>query len=168
MIKIHKVADDRRDYLHLLLLADEQLDMVERYLGRGDMWVLEDGGRVVGECLVTDEGDGVAEVKSLAVDPAFQGQGFGRALLDTVAAHYAGDFNVLQVGTGDGPRTVPFYEHCGFSRHHVVEGFFAQNYDHPIVEGDVPLRDMVYLRRELKRGVCNCERSGGDAKRSQR
>ena len=39
-MEIRKVVGDRRRYLPLLLLADEQLDMVERYLERGDMWVL--------------------------------------------------------------------------------------------------------------------------------
>ena len=37
------------------LLADEQEDMIDRYLERGDMFVLEDGG-VLGECVVTREG----------------------------------------------------------------------------------------------------------------
>ena len=37
-MEIRKVVGDRRRYLPLLLLADEQLDMVERYLERGDMW----------------------------------------------------------------------------------------------------------------------------------
>lgn len=58
-------------------------------------------------------------------------------------------FSVLQVGTGDSPLTVPFYETCGFTRSHVVEGFFTEHYDRPIIEGGVQLVDMVYLRRGL-------------------
>lgn len=149
MIEIRKVTGDRRRYLPLLLLADEQLDMVERYLDRGELWALDDGSGVVAVCLVTDEGEGVAEVKSLAVDPACQGRGYGRALLDFAATRYAGEFVALQVGTGDSPLTVPFYERCGFVRHHVAKGFFADNYDHPIWEGGVLLQDMVYLRKAL-------------------
>lgn len=34
-------------------------------------------------------------------------------------------------------------------RSHVVEGFFTENYDHPIFEGGVRLVDMVYLRKHL-------------------
>ena len=148
-MEICKVEGDRRLYLPLLLLADEQPEMVERYIERGEMWVLHDESGVMGEVLVTDEGEGVAEVKSLAVDPACQGRGHGRALLDYVAGHYADTFTELQVGTGDSPLTVPFYERCGFVQHHVVPDFFTDNYDHPIFEAGVQLRDMVYLRRTL-------------------
>lgn len=148
-MEIRRVEGDRRRYLPLLLLADEQPEMVERYINQGEMWVLDDGSGVVAEVLVTDEGEGVAEVKSLAVDPACQGRGYGRALLGFVAAHYAGMFAELQVGTGDSPLTVPFYERCGFVRHHVVEDFFTDNYDHLIWEAGVQLKDMVYLRKPL-------------------
>lgn len=160
-MKIRKVVGDRRRYLQLLLLADEQLDMVECYLDRGDMWVLveADGaddaegvggaGEALAECLVTDEGAGVLELKSLAVAPDWQGQGLGRALIEHVAHIYAGRFHTLEVGTGDSPLTVPFYERCGFIRSRVVPDFFTNNYDHPIYEAGVLLRDMVYLKRPL-------------------
>ena len=55
----------------------------------------------------------------------------------------------LQVGTGDSPLTIPFYEKCGFVRSHSVKNFFADNYDHPIYEGGVQLKDMIYLRKQL-------------------
>lgn len=148
-MEIRLVEGDRRRYLDLLLLADEQLDMVERYLDRGDMWVLDDVG-VKAECLVTDEGDGVLEIKNIAVCPACQGQGYGRALVEHVAGAYRDRFRTLTAGTGDSSLTVPFYERCGFTRSHVVEGFFTEHYDHPIVEAGVQLVDMVYLSRPLR------------------
>ena len=60
-----------------------------------------------------------------------------------------GKYKILQVGTGDSPLTVPFYEACGFVRSHTVTDFFTQNYDHPIFEGGVQLVDMVYLQLKL-------------------
>ncbi|MBR5371914.1 MAG: GNAT family N-acetyltransferase, partial [Oscillospiraceae bacterium] len=123
-------------------------DMIDRYLDRGTMYVLDDGG-VKAECVVTDEGGGVLEIKNIAVDPAFQGRGYGKALIERIAAEYAGKFQVLQVGTGDSPLTVPFYEKCGFVRHHRIPNFFTDNYDHPIFECGVQLVDMVYLRKTI-------------------
>ena len=65
-MKIRKVETDKKEYLPLLLLADEQEDMIDRYLERGDLYVLEDdGARAV--CVVTDEGEGILEIKNLAV-----------------------------------------------------------------------------------------------------
>jgi GNAT superfamily N-acetyltransferase len=99
---------------------------------------------------VTDEGEGVAEVKSLAVEPSCQGRGYGRALLDFATQRYADTHEVSQVGTGDSPLTIPFYERCGFTRHHVVKDFFLDNYSRPIWESGIRLCDMVYLRKNLR------------------
>ena len=147
-MEIRKVETDKKQYLSLLLLADEQEDMVDRYLERGFMYVLEDDG-VKAECVVTDEGNGVLELKNIAVAPAAQGRGYGKAMVDFLIRTYKGQYAVLQVGTGDSPSTIPFYEACGFYRHHLVKNFFTDHYDHPIYECGVQLVDMVYLQREL-------------------
>ena len=127
---------------------DEQEDMIDRYLERGSMYVLEDDG-VKAECVVTDEGGGVLELKNIAVEPDFQGKGYGKALVDFLIRTYAGQYMLLQVGTGDSTSTIPFYESCGFRRHHLVKNFFTDHYDHPIYENGVQLVDMVYLQREI-------------------
>ena len=147
-MEIRKVEKDKKKYLALLLLADEQEDMIDRYLERGTMYVLEDNG-VKTECVVTDEGNGILELKNIAVEPAFQSKGYGKALIDFLIQTYKGHYAVLQVGTGDSPSTIPFYESCGFRRHHLVKNFFTDHYDHPIYECGVQLVDMVYLQREL-------------------
>ena len=147
-MEIRKVETDKKQYLSLLLLADEQEDMVDRYLERGFMYVLEDGG-VKAECVVTDEGNGVLELKNIAVAPAAQGRGYGKAMVDFLIRTYKGQYAVLQVGTGDSPSTIPFYEACGFYRHHLVKNFFTDHYDHPIYECGVQLVDMMYLQRKL-------------------
>lgn len=162
-MEIREITSGKKRYLPLLLLADEQEDMIDRYLERGTMYVLDDGG-VKCQCVVTDEGGGVLEIKSIATEPAWQGRGYARALIGFVAAQYGDRFSILQVGTGDSPLTVPFYEKCGFVRSHVVRSFFTDHYDHPIFEGGVQLVDMVYLRRELRRP----EGAGGDPAESCR
>ena len=145
---IRKVETDKKRDLDLLLLADEQEDMVDRYLERGTMYVLEDDG-VKAECVVTDEGNGILELKNIAVEPDFHGRGYGKALVEFLIRTYAGQYVTMQVGTGDSPSTIPFYESCGFCRHHLVKNFFTDHYDHPIYEGGVQLVDMVYLQRRL-------------------
>lgn len=96
-MRITSVDCDREQYRDLLLLADEQWDMVELYLHRGEMFAAyaEDEpltkadsalvpDRALGCMIVTDEGVDerglrIAEVKSLAVDPAHQRSGVGRS-----------------------------------------------------------------------------------------
>ena len=147
-MKITEIKENRKKYLSLLLLADEQEDMIDRYIENGAMYVLDDDG-IKCECIVTDEGNGVLEIKNIATVLEEQGKGYGKAMIDFIVRKYAGQYSVLQVGTGDSPLTVPFYEKCGFVRSHILPNFFTDNYDHPIYECGVQLVDMIYLQRYL-------------------
>ena len=147
-MQIKEINQNKKQYLDLLLLADEQEDMVDRYLDRGKMYVLEDDG-VKCECVITDEGNGILEIKNIATMPESQGQGYAKALIDFLVKEYKGQYTVLQVGTGDSPMTIPFYEKCGFVRFHIIPNFFTDHYDHPIYECGIQLVDMIYLRRKL-------------------
>lgn len=55
-MEIKKVISDKKEFLELLLLTDEQEDMIDRYLDRGDMFVLYDNG-LRAACVVTREGE---------------------------------------------------------------------------------------------------------------
>ena len=143
-----KITENKKAYLDLLLLADEQESMIDRYLERGELYVLMDQ-RVQAVCVVTDEGNGILEVKNLAVRPEAQRKGYGRTMIRFLRESYGGRYRLLQVGTGDSPLTVPFYEACGFSRSHTVKNFFLDHYDHPIYEAGVLLKDMVYFQMGL-------------------
>ena len=145
-MKIREVKENKKQYLPLLLLADEQEDMVDRYLERGKMYVLEDDG-VKSECVVTDEGNGILEIKNLATVLRFQRKGYGKELILFLEKEYNADFSSLQVGTGESALTVPFYEKCGFTYSHRIKDFFTEHYDHPIYENGIQLKDMIYMCR---------------------
>ncbi|MCM1002899.1 MAG: GNAT family N-acetyltransferase [Candidatus Gastranaerophilales bacterium] len=147
-MKIKEIKTNKKEFLSLLLLADEQEDMVDQYIEKGTMFVLEDT-EIVAECVVTNENNGILEIKNIAVKPEYQGRGYGKALVNFIAEKYKEQYSILQVGTGDSPLTIPFYEKCGFNRSHVVRNFFTDNYDHPIYENGVQLIDMIYLKRML-------------------
>ena len=148
MLEIIEVIENKKQLLDLLLLADEQEDMIERYLDKGKMYILDDDG-VKCECVVTYEENGILEIKNIATVPEFQGKGYAKALIEFLVNKYRGQFSILQVGTGDSPLTIPLYKKCGFVRSHIVPNFFTDNYDHPIYESGMQLIDMVYLQRPL-------------------
>lgn len=147
-MRIIEVKENKKQYLDLLLSADEQEDMIDRYLDQGKMFVLDEDG-VKCECVVTDEGNGVLEIKNIATVPAFQRKGYAKALIDFLVQKYAEHYTILQVGTGDSPLTIPFYEKCGFVRSHSIPNFFTDHYDHPIFECGIQLVDMIYLQRKI-------------------
>ena len=147
-MKILEISKNKKQYMELLFLADEQEDMIDKYINRGTMYILDDNG-VKAECVVTDEGNGILEIKNIATNPKFQGMGYGKSLIDFVANKYKNKFSILQVGTGDSPATIGFYIKCGFSHSHIIKNFFTDNYNRPIYEEGVKLVDMIYLRRVL-------------------
>ena len=147
-MEIRQVLQNKKQYMELLLLADEQEDMIDRYLDSGEMFIVLDPD-VVAECVVCDLGDGIYEIKNIATAPAFQGKGYGRLLIEYVMDHYKSRCRQMLVGTGDSPLTVPFYKKCGFTEHHRVKNFFTDNYDHPIFEAGVQLVDMVYFSKDF-------------------
>lgn len=147
-MRFDEVTENKKQHLDLLLLADEQEDMIDRYLDRGRVFILDDNG-VKAQCVVTDEGDGVLEIKNIAVAPQFHRRGYGRALIHYIAERFAGKYATLQVGTGDVPSTLGFYEKCGFRRSGKIENFFIEHYDHLMFEDGIQLVDMVYLSKKL-------------------
>ena len=159
---IKKILSDGKRFLSLLLFADEQETMIDKYIGRGDMFVMyTQDGVAICSAIVTDEGDGICEIKSLAVAPEFQQKGYGKEMTDFLSQHYADKFCLITVGTGDSMRTISFYRKCGFHYSHPVPDFFTVNYDHPIEEDGKILKDMLYFSKylTLPQAICKNART---------
>ena len=131
---------------HLETVLEES--MIDKYLERGEMFALYDDG-LKAISVVTCEGEGIYEIKNIAVCPSSQRKGYGKRLVDYLFGYYQGRCSVMLVGTGDTPSTLSFYEHCGFRISHRLKNFFTDNYDHPIYEDGKLLTDMVYLRKDF-------------------
>ena len=152
-LNIRYIPTDKKQYLSLLLLADEQESMIDRYLERGELYVMldEQMQEPLAVAVVTMEGEGVCELKNLAVSPSYQRKGLGRQMVEYLFDRYKDSCHTMFVGTGDSQQTVGFYRSCGFTYSHTIPDFFTQHYDHPIVEEGKVLQDMIYFRKELKR-----------------
>jgi ribosomal protein S18 acetylase RimI-like enzyme len=147
--EVRLVTVNKKDYMPLLLLGDEQESYIDAYLERGDLFALY-GGDLKSVCVVTDEGGGVLEIQNLATDTRYQQQGYATCLINYVANHYAGQYGKIILGTGDVPGVLSFYEKCGFVKTHRIADYFTTHYDHPMIEDGVLLKDKVYLERKLK------------------
>ncbi|MGL5713774.1 MAG: GNAT family N-acetyltransferase [Paraclostridium sp.] len=145
-MRIELVKGNKKDFLDLLLLADEQESMIDKYLERGTMFAIYDED-LKGVCVVTKEEDRTYEIKNIATYEEVHGKGYGRKLVEYVLEYFKKDCDVMYVGTGDSPLTVHFYERCGFVESHRIENFFIDNYDKPIYECGKQLVDMVYLKK---------------------
>ena len=131
-MEFRTISDNKRDFLPLLLLGDEQEDMINRYLDRGTLWALYDGG-LRALCVVTEEEGGDFEIKNLAVAPESRRRGYGRAMVEHVARQCRGRGARLLARTGDSPVTVSFYWACGFRGCGRVQDFFLEHYTHLVL-----------------------------------
>lgn len=147
-MKIEKINENKKQFLDLLLLADEQEDMIDKYLPYGDLFALYDDD-LKSVCVVAPVDTHTCELKNIATYERFQGEGYGSALIKFISDFYKNNYKTMLVGTGETPAILSFYENCGFEISHRVKNFFTDNYDHPMFEGDIQLVDMIYLKKDL-------------------
>jgi GNAT superfamily N-acetyltransferase len=148
LMRIEKIIKNKKQFLDLLLLADEQENMIEKYLSKGDLFALYDED-LKSVCVVVPVNSETCELKNIATYEKYQRNGYGRALINFISDFYRNEYKTMLVGTGEAPIILAFYESCGFEKSHRVKNFFTDNYDHPIFEENIQLVDMVYLKKYL-------------------
>ena len=147
-VRIEKITENKKQFLDLLLLADEQENMIDKYLENGDLFALYDPD-LKSVCVVIQIDKDTCELKNIATYEKYQGKGYGKTLIKFVSDFYKNDYKTMLVGTGEIPWIMSFYESCGFEKSHCVKNFFVDNYDQPIFEGEIQLIDMIYLKKDL-------------------
>jgi len=145
-MEIKIIKENKKDYLDLLLLADEQENMIDKYLEQGDMFALYDED-LKSICIVARQSENEYEIKNIATYEKYQGKGYGKKLINYILEYYKDRCTTMLVGTGDAG--IIFYENCGFKISHRIKNFFIDNYDHAMFENGKQLVDMVYLKIDL-------------------
>jgi ribosomal protein S18 acetylase RimI-like enzyme len=147
-MRIERITNNKKQYIDLLLLADEQEDMIDKYLEDGDMFALfDDDLKTV--CVVLTIDKEICELKNIATYKKYQGKGYAKALIRFVSEYYKNNYKEMIVGTGETPTILSFYKSCGFEKSHIIKNFFTNNYDHPMFEDGIKLIDMIYLKKKL-------------------
>ena len=97
---IRQIQDYKKRYLDLLLLGDEQESMIDRYLERGEMFVMftSNTSQPICVAVVTIEDDNQCELKNIAVHPEFQRKGYGRQMLNHLCAYWKSTLAVIGIG----------------------------------------------------------------------
>lgn len=99
MIRIKRVIENKKQFLDLLLLADEQEDMIDKYLPNGDLFALYDDD-LKSICVVVLVSSDTCELKNIATYEQYRGKGYGRRLIDYISDFYKKDYKTMLVGTG--------------------------------------------------------------------
>ena len=135
---------------HLLLLADENQQFIDAYLPLSQVYLLKVDAQIQGICLLQVNGE-TGEIMNIAVDPACQGRGLGKALLHHVfGVARAQGLGQLVIKTGNsGIGQIALYQQMGFNLVSVNYDYFLQAYAHPIWENNIQCKHQLVFELVL-------------------
>lgn len=143
---------DKQIPYDLLLLADETTEAINKYINLSDIYVLKREDGIIALYVLQTISSDTIEIKNIAVDKAFQGQGIGRSLLeDAVDRAKRTGFKRIIIGTADAAvKQLYFYQKAGFEIYDIKHRFFLDNYPEPIYENGLQLKHMLLLKKDLE------------------
>lgn len=136
----------------LLLLADETVEAIDKYIFDSDLYIIEQKDLVIAIYVLYPLNKNEIEIKNIAVNETFQGQGIGKFLLqDAEIKAKEKMYKTLLIGTPDTAfKQLQLYQKAGFETFDIKKDFFIDNYSEPIIENGIQLKDMVMLRKTIK------------------
>ena len=149
-MNIKEIKENKKDFLDILLIGDEDEKMVDKYLECGNLYALYENNELMSVSVVLEIGSTTVEIKNLATYPKYQNKGYASKLIDFIQNKYKEDFKYLILGTGENKATLDFYKKRGFVEFKRIKNFFIDNYQKPIFENNIQLVDMIYLRKRLR------------------
>jgi ribosomal protein S18 acetylase RimI-like enzyme len=154
-IDVEKARKTDEIPFHLLLLADETVTAISKYLHKCEVYIAKNvsSNQVIGVFALQKINVKEIEIKNIAVDDAYQGRGIGSFLISKIKQiALEQDIQFLWVGTPDSAtRQINFYQRNGFRIAGIKTNFFPENYPEPIYENGILLRDMMMLQTCISR-----------------
>ena len=149
-IVIKKEKDNKEQYLNLLLEADPEKEVIEKYLGDGELFVLTYKEKVACVAIVKKIYEDTVELKNIATKEEYRGQGYGKKMIKYLFDNYKQKYEKIIVGTTE--NNIPFYVKLGFDKYYkTVKNFFVDNYKDEIWDGDLKCVDMYYYSKDLNK-----------------
>lgn len=144
---------ERARYLPLLLLADDSEQQVRGYMQEGILFVAEEDEADAGIVLAIPYDEDAIELKAVAVSAELHNQGIGKRMLALVLpALKERGYTRVVLGTGtSGIGQLAFYQKAGFRFWKIERDFFSPERGYPegLEENGIPLRDMIWLDRDI-------------------
>ena len=134
--KLHINEDPPMD---LLLLADPSRILVEEYIKRGECYVAESDGQIIGVYVLLPTRPETVELVNIAVIKTRHGKGLGKQLvIDAINVAKSKGYRTIEVGTGNSSiGQIALYQKCGFRMNGVDIDFFIRHYSEEIFENGI-------------------------------
>jgi aminoglycoside 6'-N-acetyltransferase I len=134
----------------LLLLADETIEIIDRYAKDGQTYVLEVNNQIIAVYVLQVIDPEKIEIKNIAVDSNYQGKGVGRFMLrDATSRAKEQGYGTILIGTANGAiKQLYLYQKEGFEITSIKKNFFVNNYPAPIFENGILCKHMIMLEKQ--------------------
>jgi ribosomal protein S18 acetylase RimI-like enzyme len=151
IMKIRKLDSSESLPMDLLLLADPSQELVEEYVKRGQCFIAEDEGQVVGVYVLLPTRPRTVELVNIAVAKEQQGKGIGKQLVNhAIQIAKSQGYKTIEIGTGNSSiGQLALYQKCGFRITGIDRDFFIRHYSEDIFENGIQCRDMIRLSQDL-------------------
>lgn len=150
-LEIKLLTEAENPPYNLLLLADPSRQQIDSYLDGGSCYIASVNDAITGVFVLKPLTLSVIEIKNIAVDENFRGQGIGKQLL-----HFASQiskesgYRELIIGTGNSSiNQLALYQKAGFEIDKIIKDFFISNYEMPIFENGIQCKHMILLKKVL-------------------
>ncbi|MFC0232813.1 GNAT family N-acetyltransferase [Vagococcus entomophilus] len=142
----------------LLLEADPERKVVEKYIDQSTIFVAKEAENIVGVLAIMKLDSTEAcqyELMNVSVDPLFQRRGIATKLMEhafkwvmeTIKNQV--DSVVLYVKTGDISPALQLYKDNGFVIEAIQKNYFLEHYAEPIYEEGQQLKNQVLLKKVM-------------------
>ncbi|GGD77077.1 GNAT family N-acetyltransferase [Paenibacillus nasutitermitis] len=150
-MEIRKLRPDEAPPVELLWLADPCKVFVDDYIQRGQCYVADRDGGIIGEYVLLPTRPATVELVNVAVAEREQGKGVGKLLvLDAIKQAKLLGYKTVELGTGSsGVAQLALYQKCGFRITGIDIDFFVRHYEEEIWENGIRLKDMVRLSLDV-------------------
>ncbi|RWR05284.1 GNAT family N-acetyltransferase [Siminovitchia fortis] len=148
---IRRLGAEEKFPMDLLLLADPSKKSVEDYIKRGECFIAEISGKVIGVYVLLPTRPKTVELVNLAVAEEMHGKGIGKLLvMDAINTAKKRGYKTMEIGTGNSSiGQLALYQKCGFRIIGIDLDFFIKHYPNEIFENGIQCRDMVRLSQDL-------------------
>ena len=150
LINIKKERENKVQYLDLLLEADPSKEMINKYLGFGELFVLTYKDEPACVSVVIKIDNDTIELKNIVTKEEYRKKGYAKKMVKYLVDNYKSRYKKMIVGTTE--NNIPFYVKQGFDKFEkTIKDYFIDNYDEKIYDGNIQCVDMYYYSKDLKK-----------------
>lgn len=148
---IRKLGPGEKIPYDLLLLADPSVVVIHSYLSLAEVYVMEQDKQVIGAYVLLAHNAARVEIKNIAVNPAYQGKGLGKILLQDAAQRArANGYRCICIGTGNSSiAQLYLYQRQGFEITAIKKDYFMMHYNESIYENGIQCKHLILLEKSL-------------------